>query len=386
MKAHSTLHILLICKTLPWQFKGGIQTHTWELARSLASKGHQVSILNGGSFRKRTKVEEKEGIRIIEVPYFPGRYIKPISLIAEELSFNWSVLHWVRKNHMKFDIIHAQGRSGYLLSFYSKIHHRLVNTVHGLIDIENKGKKWYHINHQLHHTFTRRMEKRLYNSAAGLVAVSEALKQEIYERRPTGKSINVITNGVSSQWSDSKSELAGVAKFLFVGRLHPVKGISKIVEVMEQAADHVQLDIIGNGSERVRIEQIIKSKKLESRVRLLGEYSNDKIHEVLPYYTALILPSQYETQGIVLLEANSESIPVIASDLPAIRETIENGENGILCPDHNPKAFIEAMNYMAENRELAKAMGIKGRTRVKARFTWEKIAERTETLYRSIAQ
>ena len=161
MKAHSTLHILLICKTLPWQFKGGIQTHTWELARSLASKGHQVSILNGGSFRKRTKVAEKEGIRIIEVPYFPGRYIKPISLIAEELSFNWSVLHWVRKNHMKFDIIHAQGRSGYLLSFYSKIHHRLVNTVHGLIDIENKGKKWYHINHQLHHTFTRRKKKAL---------------------------------------------------------------------------------------------------------------------------------------------------------------------------------------------------------------------------------
>ena len=386
MKREKALNILLISKTLPWQFKGGIQTHTWELAKSLIAIGHQVSILNGGPYRSKVQSKEVEGIKVIQTPYFPGRYIKPIALIAEEFSFNWAVLKWVRKNHKEFDIIHAQGRSGYLLSFYSKIRSRLVNTVHGLIDIENQDKKWYQFNYSLHHTFTKKIEDRLYKSAAGLVAVSNALKEELYEKREVKKPIQVISNGVNC--SDAPAFLTNTtqAKFLFIGRLHPIKGIAQLVEKMDLADENIHLDIIGNGPEKEKIERLITQKGLQKRVRLLGEYSNDKIHSVLPFYTALVLPSKYETQGIVLLEANSEGIPVIASDIAAIRETVIQGENGLLCPKDNPESFIAAMNYLAKSPEESRIMGMKGRIKVEARYTWLKIAEQTESLYYSLAQ
>lgn len=386
MKRDKALNILLISKTLPWQFKGGIQTHTWELAKSLVAIGHHVTILNGGPYRSKTNSKNIEGIQVVQTPYFPGRYIKPIALAAEEFSFNWAVLKWVRKNHQNFDIIHAQGRSGYLLSFYSRIRSRLVNTVHGLIDIENQGKKWYELDYNLHHTFTKRVEARLYKSAAGLVAVSNALKEELFEKRAIKKPISVISNGVNCNSLPVVITSSTQSRFLFIGRLHPIKGIFELVEKMHLADHSVFLDIIGNGSEKQKIEKLIALKGLQNRVRLLGEYSNEKIHSVLPFYTALVLPSKYETQGIVLLEANSEGIPVIASDIPAIRETVIDRENGLLCPKDKPEEFVRAMNYLAKNPKVCKAMGLKGKAKVEANYTWQKIAEQTESLYYSIAQ
>ncbi|PWL31612.1 glycosyltransferase family 4 protein [uncultured Roseivirga sp.] len=386
MKPNKSLNILLISKTLPWQFKGGIQTHSWELAKGLAAIGHKVSILNGGPYRSKVNTKNIEGIDVIQVPYFPGRYIKPINIVAEEFSFNWYAFKWVKKNHQTFDIIHAQGRSGYLLSFNRDIRSRLVNTVHGLIDIENKGKKWYQLNHKLHHSFTKKVEDRLYNSAAGLVAVSNSLKHDLSNARAIQKPIKVISNGVKSLGHSRFKQDKNEARFLFVGRLHPVKGISRIVELMDQVDSCVYLDIIGDGSERENIARIIAQKGLQTRVRLLGEYSNEEIHGMLPYYTALVLPSFYETQGIVLLEANSEGIPVIASDLDSIKETIQHGENGLLCATNKPMEFIDAMNYLSRNRNEARVMGLKGKSKVEAYYTWDKIAQQTERLYHSLAQ
>ena len=80
----------MLCKSLPWSFKGGIQTHAWTLSKELKALGHQVSIISAGSFLKG-KSYFKEGIEIIEIPYFPGRYILPFSTLAEEFFFNLSL-------------------------------------------------------------------------------------------------------------------------------------------------------------------------------------------------------------------------------------------------------------------------------------------------------
>ena len=369
---------------MPWQFKGGIQTHTWQLAKALTDKGHQVSILSGGPFRSTEQRSEKEGITLINIPYFPGRYIKPISFLAEEFAFNWAVKHWVKANHNDFNIIHGQGRSGYLLFLVKQVHHKLVNTVHGLIDLENQNSAWYEINRKLHTFFTTIIEKRLLNSSSLNISVSKTLKTQVQALR-SDKPFKVISNGVTMSAGNDQRALTKPARFLFVGRLHPVKGICAIVEEMVKAKEGISLDIIGNGSEFKKIESLIKTFGLQNKVRLLGEYSNEKIHEVLPYYQALILPSQYETQGIVLLEANVHSIPVIASDIPAIRETVTNNFNGILCHADRPDQFISAMEYMTEHPMETEQMGRNGREKVLKQFTWNQIAARTIQAYYKIA-
>lgn len=379
-----TLHILLICKTMPWQFKGGIQTHTWQLAKALQAKGIKVTVLSGGPFRSTERRTEKEGITLINIPYFPGRYIRPISFLAEEFSFNWAVKTWVKSNHNVYDIIHAQGRSGYLLYLVKGTHQKLVNTIHGLIDLENQHSRWYEVNRHLHTFFTKRIEKRLLSYTKLNISVSESLRTQVQTLR-VDKPVQVISNGVSTENSSHDTAISKPARFLFVGRLHPVKGITAIVEHMIHIHGEIGLDIIGNGTEYDTIKKLIETNGLHKKVRLLGEYTNEKIHEVLPYYQALILPSQYETQGIVLLEANVHSIPVIASDIPAIRETVTNNYNGILChPDH-PEQFISAMEYMTKNPLETEKMGENGRTKVLRQYTWEQIAESTIQAYNKVA-
>lgn len=381
---HRQLNILLICKSLPWKFSGGIQTHVWELSQALVTQGHAVTILTGGPYGQAERAFNKEGITIREVPYFPGRYLKPVSILAEELSFNLTVREWTKKHHAAFDIIHAQGRSGYLLYMLAAVSKKLITTVHGLIAKETKRIKWYDLNSRIHTTFSGRIEKKLIEGSGKCLAVSEDLKNDITERFDQPR-LQVIPNGVRFQSEQPDSIGNKASRFLFVGRLHPVKGLFPLIEAIAHAPKHISLDIIGDGPQHSSLKRLIEKKGLASQVRLLGAHSNKSIHKTIPYYQALVLPSHYETQGIVLIEANAHAIPVIASDIPAIRETVEHGVNGLLCDPNDSHTFIEAMKKLAAQPEEAKQMGLRGRDRVINCYSWDKIVNQTIAAYYKLA-
>ncbi len=378
------LNILLICKSLPWKFNGGIQTHVWELSRSLVSAGHQVTILTGGPYREAERGFDKAGISIIEIPYFPGRYLKPISMLAEELSFNLAAKKWVSAKHGDFDVIHAQGRSGYLLYGLSQIRKKLITTVHGLITQETQSARWYNINTQLHKLFSRKVEKKLIESSSQCLAVSEDLRSDLksqYEQT----NLTVIPNGVRFPKEVPLRPTFKNSRFLFVGRLHPVKGLVPLVKALAKAPEHISLDIVGDGPQYTELKRLIEKHNLQQRVRLLGAHSNENIHKTLPFYQALVLPSHYETQGIVLIEANAQAIPVIASDISAIRETVAHGTNGLLCSPGDPQSFIDAMTYLANRPEKAERMGLAGRKRVIEHYSWDSIVRQTIATYHKLA-
>ena len=96
----------------------------------------------------------------------------------------------------------------------------------------------------------------------------------------------------------------------------------------------------------------------------------------------LVLPSLSETQGIVLLEANANSTCVVASDLKAIRETIEHQRNGFLCEPSNARDFASAILHLHYNPREAEKMGQQGRQIVASKFSWKAISEHTVELYR----
>ncbi|TFV95585.1 glycosyltransferase family 1 protein [Algoriphagus kandeliae] len=377
-----SLSILLIIKSLPWKFKGGIQTHTWDLARALHEKGHHVTILTGGAFLKSSQKEIKDEIEIREIPFFPGRYLPLISYLAEEWAFNFAAKNWVKKNHSRYEIIHAQGRSGYLLYQIEEIKNKLVQTLHGLTSLEAQSGK--NFNAWTHANVVQHWERKMVNTAALSIAVSEDLKNKI-----SGVSgnplIEVIPNGINGLETVLTSSDQTVDRFVFVGRLHPVKGLMPILEEIAKSEEKIYLDIIGSGPQEKEIQSKIQSLELQAQVRMFGERDNDVIKYLLPYYRGLLLPSVYESQGIVLLEANLAGIPVVASDLSAIRESISQGKNGFLCDPKSPESFVSAMAFLKNNPLLARKMGEFGRENVLENYTWEKIASQTEDCYYKIA-
>ncbi len=378
-------HILLICKSMPWRFKGGIQTHTWELAQALVKQGQKVSVLTGGRFRNPIHRYQKSGVDFIEIPFFPGRYIKPIAFVAEEFCFNWQAKQWVKRNHDQFDIIHIQGRSGQLLITDQALRSKLITTFHGLITKEYSNRNPFDINGRMHRWLTQKFEQKLVAHSKQSIAVSESLISDIQEQSPHSKNILLIPNGVKSQPKVEIDKSRDIVRFLFVGRLHQVKGLDKIIENFRHSKPYVHLDIIGDGPMMQTWFERVKMLGFQDRINFWGAMDNDNIMKILPSYQALLLPSDYETQGIVLLEANAQSVPVIASDLPAIRESVVHGYNGLLCNPQDGKEFIYTMNYLAMDHGFASKLGANGFHHVQRHFSWDKIAQQTLSTYQKIA-
>ncbi|MEP0712715.1 glycosyltransferase family 4 protein [Algoriphagus sp.] len=381
----SKLAILLICKSLPWRFKGGIQTHTWDLAQALQQKGNAVTILTGGSFFKKEKTTLLEGIQIIDLPYFPGRYVPFISFLAEEFAFNQQVKSWVNGHHAAYDIIHAQGRSGYLLYQNPKLHSKIIQTIHGMTGIESEADSQQNLNTRLHRFFAERWENRLLQVSSKAITVSEDLKASvILQNQNSAYKINVIPNGVS-QMNNAKRGNQALNRFVFVGRLHPVKGLVPLIHAIATSETKIYLDIIGEGPQRKDLDQLVADLHLSDQVRLFGAFDNAVVQHLLPHYKALVLPSIYESQGIVLLEANLRGIPVIASDIPSIRETVTSGVNGLLCDLAQPESFVLAMKQLIDNPHYAKKLGAQGKELVLSNYSWNSIADQTIALYHQIA-
>jgi starch synthase len=106
--------------------------------------------------------------------------------------------------------------------------------------------------------------------------------------------------------------------------------------------------------------------------------------ELLSHATVFVCPSIYEPLGIVNLEAMACGTTVVASRVGGIPEVVADGETGLLVPPGHPDALARAINELVAAPERAQAMGEAGRRRAVEEFGWDRIAEQTALLYRSL--
>ncbi len=389
------MKILHVCKSLPYTYKGGIQTHTWELSKKLINLGEQVHILSGGSFKKSVSTKVVEGRTIIELPFFPGRMIPFLSKSLEDFSFNLAAYFWLKKNYRNYDIIHFQGRSGFFFS--SKRISQKINftiTFHGITQIEYSFANYSNLSIKgldayIHQKVSTYFEKRAYKNASAVIVVSEEIKRLLHNlyQKPKG-SVHIVSNGidptsfVNEVSLNIKNKVSEDDQYLtYIGRLETVKGLLKLPNIVQHLNSNIKILVIGEGSLKSRLEKEIRKKNFEDRFLFTGALSAEEIKIWLQKSTALLLPSEHEPQGIVLLEANMAGVPVIASDIGGIDEVVVHGQNGLLVDPSRPEAYAEAINYIYDNPNEARKMGNWGREWVLSFFNWTHIAEKTRKIY-----
>ena len=374
------MKILYVCKSLPKSFQGGIQTHVWHLSAHMAQLGHDVSILTAGGFRKNTTKYQLNGRTIFEIPYLPLRKQPFFKTFAEEFSFNISVNNWLKKHGSEYDLIHLQGRSGFL---FPKKHNPVpvVTTLHGLVKLENNrskiNKSW---DKQLHESWASHYEMNSLQNSDFLVAVSSEMMREIQEVMPNVvEKTTIIPNGVEKHCSVGKEVDKNM--LLFVGRLERIKGVHTLLDAMKSVDSNIHLVMIGDGDERPEIEKRIHTEGLSNRIKLMGALPSEEVMKWVARSYSLILPSFHETQGIVLLEANSCGRPVLASNIAGIKEVVQHGRNGLLFDPYNVSQISDNINRLFREPQSATRMGLEGEKIVAEKFLWESIARRTESLY-----
>lgn len=176
---------------------------------------------------------------------------------------------------------------------------------------------------------------------------------------------------------------------LFVGtldRAHYFKGVPTLLRAIARTPS-VHALLVGDGDLRSSYECLATSLGVAERVRFTGSVSAAELPELYHAADALMLPSETrgEAFGMVLLEAMASGRAVIASDLPGVRAVVDDGRDGLLVPPGDPEALAAAVQRLADNSPQQRlAMGMAGRRKVESRYSWNRIADRLDSVYANV--
>jgi glycosyltransferase involved in cell wall biosynthesis len=234
-----------------------------------------------------------------------------------------------------------------------------------------------------------RRERRVWRRAAAYVTITNALAEELTSRYGPRKRLFVVPDGASLQ---DHRETAGAEEApasrpvaAYAGHLYPWKGVDVFVHALALVPGVSGLIVGGHPSEpdRARIEGLVRDLGLVDRVELAGLVPPPDVLPRVSAATMLILPnaraaiSERYTSPLKLFEYLTTGRPIIASDLPAIREVLRDGETALLVPPGDAQALADAMQRLVADPALAIAIG-RASLALAPEYTWERRAERLE--------
>ena len=218
-------------------------------------------------------------------------------------------------------------------------------------------------------------------------AISDSTADDLAARGIPRSSIRVIYPGVhSDRFTPDSSARSSTPLFVYLGRLKRYKGVDLVIRAFARL-DHrdARLHIAGTGDHRPELERLVASLDLGGRVSFLGFVPEEDKLALLRRAWALVFASPKEGWGMTNLEAAACGTQVIASDSPGLRESVVDGETGLLVRHGDLAALIAAMQRIASSPDLVRAMAQRARPFAE-RFSWDGAAVQTERHLLDISQ
>ena len=355
---------------------GGRSTYVYNLSKGLMERGHNVTIIARGIW-KRTYREEIDGIPVYRVRFIP---FYPSLFYLHRFFLN----KLFKKLESKFDLIHVHGT----LMPVARTALPVIFTSHGTVkkDLDNMPTKSFHflvvklLRKQLFN-----LEKEIVENADVITAVSHSCAKELKGDHTINKEITVINNGVDTNLfipSENKKEEDYI---LYTGRLETRKGLIDFIESAKYVGrEHADIKFVltGKGTIKKYLERKINELGLKNNFYFAGFVSRSELLEYYQNATVYVLPSYYEGLPTTLLEAMSCGVPSIATDVEGSSELIKDGENGLLVPPRDPERLAEAMMKLLDDEELRKKLGDNAREYVVGDYDWEVITDKIEKVYK----
>jgi glycosyltransferase involved in cell wall biosynthesis len=184
-------------------------------------------------------------------------------------------------------------------------------------------------------------------------------------------SASVVYNGISE---DMFGRSTGEDYILFLGRLDIYqKGIDTLLSAYAKSGVGLPLKIVGDGKDRTKVE------RLSSGVaRVVGRMSRN---DALSGCAFVVMPSRFESWGMVAIEAGAMGKAVLATDIPGLNEAVVDGDTGLLVSGAD--GLSAGIRLLTENNELRHRLGRNGRIRAKD-FLWDKIAIKKRLIYEGL--
>lgn len=185
------------------------------------------------------------------------------------------------------------------------------------------------------------------------------------------------------------------SKLITVGRLSVVKGhiyAFEVVKKLKQAGCNIVLTVVGEGTERVHLENYIRNNKLCDSIVLVGAKSQEEIRELLRDSDIFLFPSvslhygkSTETQGLATIEAMACGLPVVVFDSGGVKYTLENGVSGFICNEYDIDCMFNKVKLLIEDTEMAMKMSNQAVTFVNKNYSQKGIDKKWEIIYSNLS-
>jgi glycosyltransferase involved in cell wall biosynthesis len=230
------------------------------------------------------------------------------------------------------------------------------------------------------------IEARALQRMSAVVCVSESVQSFVKDQQHVRTPLQVIPNSIElSEWDegvdDSEDESSTL---LFVGRLHPQKGLELLFEALPSLlADHPDMNvmIVGDGPLRNWVVDLAAAISSE-RIAVTGWRSDVKV--LMKRCRLLVLPSRYEGMPNVVMEAMASSRPVAVARVEGVNELLRDVANDQTFEPGDAKAFGTLIDRLWRDRELSSSLGKRNRELVAANHSRVSTLDAYQTLYRNL--
>lgn len=387
---------------------GGMNVYVRELAKQLGESGIGVDIFTRRSEPDLPEIDTSIGmnVRVVHVNCGPKVPLNPDDVYPHLSQFAAGVIAFSTKYHVSYDIVYSH----YWLSGW---------VAHKLKEVWNTPI--VHMFHTLGHMKNRisssssqpmlpdvrvRVETQIVEWADRIIAATPAEhSQLLWLYRADRRKIEIVPPGVDAEHfhpipqAEAKAKLGideATRLFLFVGRIEPLKAVDTIIEAVDivwrdrpELIKGSLLAIIGGDpedpcdAELNRLQRLACCRDLNQYIEFLGA----KGHPMLPYYysaaEAVIVPSDYESFGMVALEAMASGTPVIASKVGGLAFLVQDGETGYLIPVRDPQALADRLIKLLESPQERQLLG-ENATKLAQHYQWSKIKDRLMIIFEEL--
>jgi colanic acid/amylovoran biosynthesis glycosyltransferase len=179
--------------------------------------------------------------------------------------------------------------------------------------------------------------------------------------------LRVVHCGVEPELFEVKKHVGNGHRLLFVGRLVAAKGLPILLEAVAQVEDAI-LEIAGDGPDRKRLEEKVRSLGISHRVMFLGYQSQAQVRARLKQTDVFVLSSFAEGIPVVLMEAMAAGVPVVATRIAGIPELVRDEENGLLISPGDSDAASAAIRRLLQDASLRNHIATAGRKVIEREF------------------
>lgn len=378
---------------------GGQNVHVAALADALARRGHRVTVYtrrDDPSLPRR--VPFTSGVEVVHIDAGPAGRVPKDELLPYMGDFAVDLAEeWLEERP---DLVHSHfWMSGVAALDASERVERatgrrvpVLHTFHALgvvkrrqqgsLDTSPEERAW--------------LEPGVGQRADGIVATCS---DEAFELKGLGVAtgrISVVPCGVDIERFSPEGPVAprsARTRLMSIGRLVPRKGMGHAIEALARLVDgghDAELVIVGgSGSgdaliadpEYQRLHAVAESLGVADRVDFAGQLSQTEMPAMLRSADVVVCAPWYEPFGITPLEAMACGVPVVASSVGGLIDTVVEDVTGVHVPPRDPAALAEALAALLADPERARAYGVAGRERVESRYSWDRIAADTERAY-----